>query len=167
MSADSPLWRKPPEVSACHKEDLGKIHELLRAAPEAAAWSSAALADSLEHYPSYFLVGWQGEELSGFISGRKVVDEGEIMNLAVRPHSRRQGVGKALVKSLLKLFAREAVHKVFLEVRESNGQAIAFYQELGFRQAGRREGYYRDPVEGALILSVRIGSQLGTGQPSR
>jgi ribosomal-protein-alanine N-acetyltransferase len=164
MSADSPRRLIPPEVSACQKENLGDVHELLEAVPGAAAWSTVSLADTFEHYPAYFFVGWQGDELSGFISGRKIADEGEILNLAVRPHSRRCGVGTALVRSLLELFAQEAVLTVFLEVRESNSQAIAFYQRLGFRPSGRREGYYRDPIEAALILSLGLGPQAGTGR---
>jgi [ribosomal protein S18]-alanine N-acetyltransferase len=137
-----------------------------KATPQAAAWSTASLAETFERYPSYFLVSWQAEELSGFISGRRVADEGEILNLAVKQHQRRHGVGKALVQSLLEIFARESVLQVFLEVRESNAHAIAFYQSLGFHQAGRREGYYRDPVESALVFSLGIPFQPGTGQPT-
>jgi [ribosomal protein S18]-alanine N-acetyltransferase len=157
---------KPLTISVCQKENLGRVHALLAAAPEAAAWSSASLAETFERYPSYFLVCWQGDELSGFVSGRKVADEGEILNLAVKPSSRCHGIGTALVKSLLELLAREAVVKVFLEVRESNSRAASFYKGLGFRQAGRREGYYREPVEAALILSLGIEPQAGTSRPS-
>jgi len=166
MSDDSSRALKPVKISACQKENLGKVHDLLEAAPEAAAWSAASLADTFERHLSYFLVAWQGDELSGFISGRRVADEGEILNLVVNPDCRRQGVGNALVKSLLKLFAQAAVLKVFLEVRESNSQAIMFYTELGFRQTGKREGYYRDPMEAALILALGIKSHARTGRPS-
>jgi ribosomal-protein-alanine N-acetyltransferase len=144
------------QVATCRREDLGEVERILKAAPEAAAWSKDALADAFEGSPSHSLVGRQGEEIAGFIVGRRVADEGEILNLAVKPQHRRHGVGRALAKALLELFAREAVLQVFLEVRESNAEAIALYQGLGFREVERREGYYREPEEAALVLVLRI-----------
>lgn len=166
MCADSLDPVKALEIAPCRKENLGGVHELIEASPQAAAWSRGALADAYERYPACFLVAWQGEEIAGFIVGRAVSDEGEILNLAVRQQSRRQGVGKALVKSLLENFARLAVFQVFLEVRESNALAIAFYQGLGFRQTGRREGYYREPDEAALMLTLECALQSGTTGPT-
>jgi ribosomal-protein-alanine N-acetyltransferase len=84
------------------------------------------------------------------------MDEGEILNLAVRGQSRRHGDGQALVGELLNGFQRGRVRRVFLEVRESNSRAIRFYGELGFLRVGRREGYYRDPTEAALVLQKKL-----------
>src|ERR1700758_2076072 len=83
MCGDAERRLNPPEVTVCQKGNLGKVHELLMGASEAAAWSLDALAETFERYPSYFLVCWQREELAGFISGRRAADEGEILNLAV------------------------------------------------------------------------------------
>jgi len=142
-------------VVACRKENLSEVESILKASPEAAAWSGTALASTFKRDSSHFLIGWQREEIAGFIAGRRVADEGEILNLAVKPSYRRYGVGKALVKALMELFAREAVLQVFLEVRESNAAAVAFYQSLGFRQVGRRALYYREPDEAALVLALQ------------
>jgi ribosomal-protein-alanine N-acetyltransferase len=87
----------------------------------------------------------------GYIFGQKAGDEGEILNLAVAPEYARQGIGTALVRTLLEVFARQGVQQVFLEVRESNTGAQAFYHELGFEPVGRRKGYYTKPREDALI----------------
>ena len=75
-----------------------------------------------------------------------------MMNLAVLPQYRRQGIAEGLVQNLIsELKDRQAV-SLALEVRVSNEPAIALYQKLGFSQVGRRPGYYRKPKEDALIL---------------
>lgn len=150
-------------VEECGREDLPEVEAILQLSPGAAAWPAGSLADTLEHHPVHFLVGRQGKDIAGFITGRRVRDEGEILNLGVKPWFRRQGVGKALVQALLEVFAPEGVVQVFLEVRESNAAAIKFYRGLGFRQIGKRERYYRDPVEAALVLRLKISSQVSTG----
>jgi ribosomal-protein-alanine acetyltransferase len=159
MCAEPLRQVKLTEVTVCREKDLAEILEILEASPEAAAWSATGLAEALARDPSHFLVGWQREEITGFITGRRMGDEGEILNLAVRTQSRRQGVGRALAKELLEVFAREKVLQVFLEVRESNEAAAAFYKWLGFRQAGRRERYYREPEEAALVLALTMASR--------
>ncbi len=161
-----PEFQVPSEglrVTACRKEDLARVGAIIRDAPEAAGWSAEGLPEALERYPDCFLLAWQHKQMAGFIVGRRVVDEGEILNLAVKPKCRGQGVGKALVEALLEVFSREGVVEVFLEVRESNAVASAIYKSLGFRQAGRRPGYYRNPVEAALLLRLRMSSRAGEG----
>lgn len=150
-------------VVACRRENLGEVQQLLEESPEAAAWTKEGLTDLFEQFGRYFLVCFQGEEMVGFICGRRIVDEGEILNLAVKPLVRRHGVGSALTKALLEVFAREGVHKVFLEVREANAKAIALYQSLGFRQVGRRVDYYRDPEEAALVFTVTTPTSTSAG----
>ena len=140
------------------EEDLPAVEAILQLSPEAANWAIGSLLQTFEQYPSYFLVAGQDEQITGFICGRRILDEGEILNLAVKPSERSGGVGKALVQALLERFGRENVLQVFLEVRESNLGAISFYQGLGFKQAGKRPGYYRNPTEAALVLALRTGS---------
>lgn len=156
MGVATPGAEKEIEVRKCERSQLKEIQEILVSAPEAAGWSEAALAETLERDPEHFLAGWQGKELAGFVVGRKIAREGEILNLAVKAEYRRRGVGQAVAQALLDVFAGEGVGKVFLEVRESNTAAIALYERLGFRSAGRREGYYQGPEEAAVVLEARI-----------
>ncbi len=155
MGADLPKEEKlRRRVTTCRREDLGKVEEILQVSPEAASWSEKSLAEAFEQHGSHFLICWQGQDITGFVSGRQALDEGEILNLAVHASWRRQGVGKALVQTLLEVFQQEAVVQVFLEVRESNIAAIEFYKGLGFRPMGKRKDYYRNPTEAALLLSL-------------
>lgn len=74
----------------------------------------------------------------------------EILNVAVHPDWRRQGLARRL---LLQLTALPAVY--FLEVRESNDAARALYRHLGFVEVGRRKKYYRRPVETAIVMRMK------------
>lgn len=143
------------QVISCDLADLPEIEQILRMSPEAAAWSIEALADALRQHAPYFFVARQEQGIAGFISGRRMADEAEILNLAVRPDLRKRGIGNALAGKLLHTFARERVAQVFLEVRESNAPAISFYERLGFHRIGQRPGYYQNPPEAALVLALK------------
>ena len=154
MCAESRSPAKGVTVTQCCKEDLPEVQATLETASEAAAWSAEGLTGIYEQHTSCFLLARQDEQIVGVISGREIMDQGEILNLAVIPKYRRQGVARMLVQALLEVFRREHVVEVFLEVRESNGTAIAFYESLGFGEVGRRPRYYQNPEEAALVLKI-------------
>lgn len=97
----------------------------------------------------------KGEVVAFFIA-RQVGDEAEVLNLAVSPESRRKGEGGALLRAAVVEFRKRGASRVFLEVRESNAAGIAFYAKHSFSKVGRREGYYRDPVEAATVMEIRL-----------
>ena len=94
--------------------------------------------------------------LAGYVVALIVGDEGEIADLAVAPNSRRRGLGRALIDRMLAELAGLGVRSLYLEVRESNHAARTLYDSRGFRLIGRRRGYYRLPVEDALLLAKEI-----------
>ena len=100
----------------------------------------------------YFALAERGAELLGYVVAWYVLDEGELANLAVAPAARRQGLGQFLVEAMLADAARRSTSEVYLEVRESNVAARQLYSANRFVEVGRRKGYYRSPVEDALIL---------------
>lgn len=114
-------------------------------------WSLGDFSDCLESGLAV-RVAERAAVLVGYIVGRSVLDEAEILNLGVAPSSRRQGVARALVRDLLTAFVGSGVHSVFLEVRESNTAALDLYRSFGFRAVGRRPRYYHRPVEDAVLL---------------
>jgi ribosomal-protein-alanine acetyltransferase len=114
---------------------------------------------------------WSGEDLAadecsvavldgrivGFLISRQTfpqaqgeLAEREILNLAVLPEFRHQGIGTALVRHELQ---RRAIY--FLEVRESNLTALALYRKLGFQEIARRPEYYESPVETAIVMRMK------------
>ena len=95
--------------------------------------------------------------LGGYVVALVVGPEAEIADLAVAPDSRRRGIGRALLERVSSELTARGVRTLFLEVRESNRAARTLYESSGFRSVGRRRGYYRQPVEDALLLKREIG----------
>jgi len=97
--------------------------------------------------------------LAGFVIGRIAADEAEILSIGVAPEWQRRGVARRMAEGLVRAARRAEVKRVFLEVAVDNAAAIALYEGLGFRPAGRRKGYYERPggknVD-AIILSLDI-----------
>ena len=119
-------------------------------------WSIAGFRDALETPIGFGLVAERRGEVRGYLIGRLVAGEAEILNLAVAPAARRQGVGAALLRVGLQLLRQRDAREVFLEVRESNAAAQELYLAQGFRVVGGRPRYYRNPVEDALVLGLPL-----------
>lgn len=119
-------------------------------------WSAVAFEELLRFPLTVALVAERNGELGGYLIGRAVAEEAEILNLAVRPEERRQGLGAQLLEAGLSALAGAGAHHVWLEVRESNAAARALYHRRGFTAAGRRTRYYKNPVEDALVLRMAL-----------
>lgn len=115
-------------------------------------WSEKSVAGELDNPLALWLVAMEGDRLAGYVGSQTMMDETDMMNLAVAPQFRRQGVGETLVNALVASLKELGSRCLTLEVRDSNGPARALYAKLGFVEVGRRRGYYRDPREDALIL---------------
>ena len=135
---------------------MNKSHVAQIAALEAmcfsAPWSERSVSSELENALSLWIVAMDGENLAGYVGSQSVLGEADMMNLAVHPDYRRQGVGEKLVNTLIDALSQAQVHSLTLEVRASNAPAKALYQKLGFLQVGLRPRYYQNPKEDALIL---------------
>ena len=97
--------------------------------------------------------------MAGYFIGRDAAGMGEVLNLAVAPEWRRQGVARALLDAGIAALAARGADEIFLEVRESNVQAQALYTSAGFRVVGQRAAYYRSPREDALVLRRDLGEE--------
>lgn len=118
-------------------------------------WSEAEFAELLES-PHAFLVTAPG----GFLLGRVIAGEAELLTVAVAPESRRRGTGRALLQGFAEAARARAADTAFLEVAEDNAPARALYRAAGWAEAGRRRGYYHAPdgrAVDALILTLPMG----------
>jgi ribosomal-protein-alanine N-acetyltransferase len=122
-------------------------------------WPAPAFRDLLEH--GAVVVASPADQVVGYLFAQRAADEAEILNLAVDPAHGRRGLGTALVQALLRDLRAAGVARVFLEVRESNQPAQAFYRALGFWLVSRRPGYYSRPPEDALVLMCEISPVTG------
>ena len=117
-------------------------------------WSAPEFEQLALSARSIFLVAADpaGGDLAGYVIVVAVMDEAEVLNLAVSPGCRGLGVGGMLLDAALSEAAAAGATSVFLEVRESNAAARALYLSRGFSEISRRSRYYRKPVEDALVL---------------
>ena len=96
------------------------------------------------------------QALSGFILSRRAADEAEILSIAVAPARRGRGLARRLLELHLRRLAGLGARAVFLEVGEQNVPACRLYERAGFRQVGRRQGYYEGGAS-ALLLRRDLG----------
>ena len=115
-------------------------------------WSENSIRGELTNPLSLWLVAEEDGVLLGYIGSQAVMDEADVMNVAVDPAHRREGIARKLVEALVAALNEKDVHALLLEVRASNEPAKALYERQGFNQVGRRPNYYRNPKEDALIL---------------
>lgn len=115
-------------------------------------WSENSVASELENPLSLWLIAEEDGAVCGYVGSQTVLDETDMMNIAVRPDCRRKGIAAALIAELVSRLKARGSRVLRLEVRESNFSAITLYEALGFTQLGLRKNYYRNPKENALIL---------------
>jgi len=96
------------------------------------------------------------EGVAGYAVALTVLDESEILNIAVDPAMRGRGLGGRLLDAAIAEVAGRGAVAAFLEVRESNSAARELYRSRGFEELSRRRGYYRTPVEDALVLRLAM-----------
>lgn len=135
--------------------DIEAILLLQAVSPEIAQWTP----EDYGRVARGEMTGWvvEGADgIEGFLVGRQVLEDLEILNFAVRPDRRRKGIGKKLLAKALEWGRSFEAENALLEVRASNLAALNFYEQQGFVAIGRRKGYYRAPVDDALVLSRRL-----------
>ena len=137
--------------------DVRAAHAVLMESPEASIWSEDSLRQSASG--GIALMAELDGSIAGILVGRVAADEFEIQNLAVAKALRRRGIATQLVTKAMANACRAGAKQVYLEVRASNQAAITFYAGMGFRECGRRSGYYRDPVEDAVLLVFHNSEQ--------
>ena len=146
-------------VRPATRADLDQVARIEQAS-FADPWTFDALQTALGLAHIRFLVaeesGGAGSRLVGYVVALVMGDEGEIADIAVDPAARRGGVGGLLLARVEEEMARCGVRALYLEVRESNAAALGLYHGRGFEAVGRRRGYYRHPVEDALVLKREI-----------
>lgn len=129
--------------------DLAALHaQCFDDAPR--PWSAREFHDLLAVPHTFLLIRPQG-----FLLGRTIADEAELLTLAVAPDARRHGLGRDLAAEFAATSRDRGVLACFLEVAGDNGPARALYAALGWRQAGVRRNYYR-PGRDALVLRLDL-----------
>lgn len=122
--------------------------------PHSTTWSADSFAEHAQKTNS-ILVNF----VDGFISGRVIFDEAEIITVAVQPASRHQGIASQMILEFEANARKLGAKSVFLEVSDGNAHARILYRRAGFIQVGTRPKYYRWPdgsTNEALILKKEL-----------
>ncbi len=125
--------------------------------PVLSGWNKKQIAAELQRQAGVSLVAaGEGGCLWGWCCGLYSGADAELLKVTVHPQRRNNGIASALLQDLELIFVGNGATRLFLEVRLSNTAARALYEKRGFREAGRRKKYYRNPVDDALVLVHRM-----------
>lgn len=114
-------------------------------------WSRDSFSSLLDDRLVYGLKLLQKGELVGFLLGRCVAGEGEILTVAVTPALRQAGLGTALLAAMFERARQQGCHDIFLEVAADNQAAIGLYRKFHFVECGRRRAYYANTTDALLM----------------
>jgi [ribosomal protein S18]-alanine N-acetyltransferase len=133
------------EIEAACAQDIELIMPVMAAAFDPSygeAWTASQCSGILSLPGSSLLIAREQAQITGFALSRYVLDEAELLLLAVAPSAQRSGIGAALLSQMISLLHQHKVRRLHLEVRADN-PALRFYTRLGFAQVGHRRDYYQ------------------------
>lgn len=139
-------------VTAAEAGVLAELHAT--AFPPAEAWSATVISLQLGVPGAFGLADARG----GLILARVIADEAEVLTLAVDPLSRRQGIARGLLSAAMAQAAAGGAGSMVLEVSVANPAARRLYNSAGFREVGRRRGYYADGTD-ALVMRAELARE--------
>jgi [ribosomal protein S18]-alanine N-acetyltransferase len=145
-------------ISPANAEAIGDIMAVMATAfdPEyGEAWNSGQCLSMLSLPGSSAIVARVNGQPCGFALFRTVLDEAELLMIAVASHAQKQGIGRSLLQSVVEYAVTENVRKLHLEVREDNHVARRLYESDNFVLIGRRHAYYRG-ANGRISDSITL-----------
>lgn len=120
-------------------------------------WTTGIFRDCLRvGYPAWVLQGEEG--IFGYAVLSVAAGEAHLLNICVDPRWQGRGHGRRLLRALLRIAREEGAQRIYLEVRPSNPQAVALYQDEGFNEIGRRPRYYpaHNGREDAIVMALEL-----------
>ena len=137
--------------------DIPGVMEIAAGLSEAPHWPNDAYRRALDPEAIPARIALVAEDpvagVAGFLVAALIPPQADLETIAVVRKAQRRGLGACLLAELLALLKNRQMTEVMLEVRESNQAACRFYAAAGFQETGRRNGYYSDPKEDAILLA--------------
>lgn len=139
-------------MTQAHTAQVAELEKVCFSQP----WSESMIASELSNPLSHWIVALNEARVVGYMGIQAVLDEADVMNVAVAPQFRRQGIARRLIEQMTDDLLEKGVVSLTLEVRASNTAAISLYEKQGFTQVGCRKNYYFKPKEDAWILRKEL-----------
>ena len=140
------------KITSANASAIPSILSIQHASPSASQWSYEYYATAISKPDHLVLTAEQDSKILGFMVASNAIPEWELQNIAVAPDSRKRGIGRALLTSLINRARESGAKEIRQEIRASNQAAQKLGLSVGFVQDGRRPNYYRNPVEDALLF---------------
>jgi len=118
-------------------------------------WSEDELTRTLRHREVIGMVAELADEVVGVMIYELHKNRLHLINFAVAPHVRRQGIGSTMIEKLVSKLSHDRRNRIMLEVRESNLAALLFFKSQGFRAIKILRDYYEDTTEDAYLMQYR------------
>jgi len=162
MTGGGGLQIRPMRVRPMQTGDIPRVLQIAEGLFHAPHWPVSAYETAInqESEPRRIALVAESPEsdaVVGFLVTSLVAGEAELESIAVAADSQRHRCGGQLLVQLLAVLRELHVTRINLEVRASNQPALKLYRRQGFRETGRRVGYYADPVEDAVLMSLELG----------
>ncbi len=140
------------------RAEIKDIQNILKTEKECSLshWSWKDYHKEINRDDSLMIVAEVENKVSGFLVARFSTGEVDIFNIGVTPTHQKLGIGGRLLKYLLDKACKMSIESIWLEVRESNANAIAFYLKRGFKQIQIRKKFYSQPVENAIVMKYAL-----------
>lgn len=130
------------------QENLAEaVLAVMQSVYEQSPWTLEQIVSSMASQDEDYYLAFEGQELVGFLAVQTVLDEMEILQIAVKTHSQGRGIASQLMTAV-----KDWEGDIFLEVRESNAPAQALYRRQHFTKIGKRKNYYHSPIEDAVMM---------------
>jgi [ribosomal protein S18]-alanine N-acetyltransferase len=148
------------KIRTATPDDVHRLIQLEQSSSTAAHWTADQYHDLFQSGPAPHRLVLIAEStdavLLGFLVAQHIASEWELENIVVAAAQRRKGIAKTLLDALIDHARASNSEAIFLEVRESNGDARALYQNAGFQEFGSRKGYYSDPLDDAILYRFKL-----------
>jgi ribosomal-protein-alanine N-acetyltransferase len=150
-------WEKNP-IQKMDIQDLDEVFSI-EAASSQAPWSKNSFAEEIQNpFAHCFVIrggNESGQHVIGFICFRNVIEESELLEIAVHPDYRKMGIGKKLMQFYIDFSRRKGIQTFYLEVNASNQSAIQLYQAFTYQFLGVKKKFYQGKSD-ALLMRKRI-----------
>jgi ribosomal-protein-alanine N-acetyltransferase len=120
-------------------------------------WSRGMFIEDFQRdFSDTLVAAGTDDEVLGYAVCWTIAGESHLLNIAVHPARRGEGIGRALLTECIRRAARAGASLIYLEVRAGNDVAQRLYRSMGFEFRGIRKGYYTDTAEDAVIFDREV-----------